>query len=246
MALGLILGGLGVASNLLGMAGASRDRRTAEGRLRELQKQPWARYQFDPALAGLASQATSEAAAPMGYSGAERSAFNQNLARTQSAQLARGTSMGGGSSSRAINAVLGANTAGALNTFSQNDAALRRSNRLSALNRASSLYGQRQNISNMNTSQDIRYRDALERAYGSAIQRNSDYIRGTISNLGSDLIRGGLMGETYGAFDKIDKKLGNLFKGRLDKGLTDTIPTINNVLPNPWRGAPRVNYNRWE
>lgn len=216
MSAALVMGAIGAASQIAGMISANRDRKKAWAQLQQLQKTPRARYSFDPTLSGIGQGAVNEAANPMGFSGAERAAYMNNAAMGQNAQFSRGTSMAGGSQSRALNSVLGANAIQGMNTFASNDAGLRRTNRTAALNRAMSIAQQRQNMNTMQVNQDLNYRNQMENAYGSAVRSNKDYIRGGMSNLGSELLNAGTMSYMYGnggagGFDQGDDEfaLGN-------------------------------------
>jgi len=187
-----LMAGIGTAAQIASMIGAARDKKRAMAQLNKLQATPRARYSFDPTLSGIGQGAVGEAANPQGFSGAERAAYMNNAAMGQNAQFSRGTSMSGGSQARALNSVLGANAVQGMNTFASNDAGLRRTNRTAALNRAMSIAQQRQNMNTMQVNQDLNYRNQMENAYGSAVRSNKDYIRGGMSNLGSELLSGGI------------------------------------------------------
>ena len=200
MALPLIAGmaALGALSKGVGMIGASRDQKQAMKQLRALQATARPTYSFDPTLSQIGRTSLMDAYNPSGFSQGEINAFNQNINRGMNTQMARGTSLAGGSQARALNAVMGANQMNAYNTLAMNDATLRRNSKSTNLNRAMQVANARQGISNMQTNQDLNYRNQLEQGYGTAARMSKDYMRGTLSGLGDDMISGATMLGMYG------------------------------------------------
>jgi hypothetical protein len=207
MALPLIAGmaALGALSKGVGMIGASRDRKQAMKQLRALQATARPTYSFDPTLSQIGRTSLMDAYNPSGFGQGEINAFNQNINRGMNTQMARGTSLAGGSQARALNAVMGANQMNAYNTLAMNDATLRRNSKSTNLNRAMQVANARQGISNMQTNQDLNYRNQLEQGYGTAARMSKDYMRGTLSGLGDDMKSGatmlGMYGDGGGDFD---------------------------------------------
>lgn len=130
--------------------------------LKELEKTPMARYNITPEQTRSYNRA--ENMANVGFTGAEKAAFNQQVASSQNRAFRNALNVGGGNAARGISGALGASRLSALNNFAANDASLKRRNVAYADQVGRGLTNQR----NTQTAQDIAYRMELERTLGRA------------------------------------------------------------------------------
>jgi hypothetical protein len=165
--------------------------------LDKLNATPMARYTIDPKIQKLYEQSIGEASNPSGYSGAEVGNFRSQLGRISRGRFGAAMNASGGSSARAINSILKGSELDATSNFYAGEGAVRRSNRLGALNRSMGYANQFQQTRDRNTNQDINYRMNLENALGQGIRQQKDSRMNMLSGLGSDLITGAL---AYGDF----------------------------------------------
>jgi len=185
---------IGGAAKLYGMYNAYQDEQDARSQLNRLNQQPVPKYNVNSAIARLYGGAANEVARPVGYTGAETNAFNQNMGRGLNTQRANAMNFSGGSGSRAINSVLGGNQLNAYNTFAGQDAALARQYRNAAYSRLMGAGNTMQNIDNQNTQTALQRRLMQEQMLGNAISSNKAYQTNTLNSLGSDLMSAGAMG----------------------------------------------------
>jgi hypothetical protein len=187
----LAIGGL---AKLYGGVQAYQGEQDARNQLNRLNQQPIPKYNVNSAIARLYGGAANEVARPVGYTGAEINAFNQNMGRGLNTQRANAMNFSGGSGSRAINSVLGGNQLNAYNTFAGQDAALARQYRNAAFSRLMGAGNTMQNIDNQNTQTALQRRLTQEQLLGNAISSNRAYQTNALNSLGSDLMSVGAMG----------------------------------------------------
>lgn len=199
----------GGASKLIGMADSAISQRRLERQLKDLNKTPMARYSISPEIENLYRQSIGEASNPRGFGGAAYSGFRKNLGGIQRGRFANAMNMSGGSGSRAINAVLGGQELDALGNYYTADENIRRGNRQSALGRSQGFASQFQRTRDMNTSNDINYRQNLERAIGGGIASQKSYRNNMLGGLGSDLITSGFMQGFGGGGNGVEAGGGN-------------------------------------
>lgn len=190
IAAGAALAGTGL--NLYNMYGASKRADKAQAEADRLSNIPIPKYSPNSRLFGFYGQAVNDVANPIGYTGAERTRFNNRLSQILATQKSNAEMLGGGGVSRAIGAIGNASTINALNDFSANDANLARNFRNSGLSRMGNTISQFQNIDNMNTQVELQRRMMKEQALGEAIRSNRDLVANGITNIGNDLLGFGL------------------------------------------------------
>lgn len=197
----LAIGGL---AKLYGGYQAYQSEQEARDQLNRLNQQPIPKYNVNSAISRLYGGAASEVARPVGYTGAEINAFNQNMGRGLNTQRANAMNFSGGSGSRAINSVLGGNQLNAYNTFAGQDASLARQYRNAAYSRLMGAGNIMQNIDNQNTQTALQRRLMQEQMLGNAISSNRAYQTNALNALGSDLISVGAMGLDGGGTEKME------------------------------------------
>lgn len=198
--LSLIMSGVGALSKGAGAISSYSQQRKAQRQLDELGRQPLPMYSVNPAIARLYSGALGEVARPEGYSGAERGAFQQNMARGLNTQAYNARSMGGGSMSRAISGALSGNQLSQYNQFAAQDAGLARQNRNAAYSRLMGAANTMQGVGNQNTSMLANRRLRQEELLGNAIGSQRAYRTNLLNSLGSDLTTAGTYGLMSGGF----------------------------------------------
>jgi len=201
--------GLGAVAKGATAINSYRAQKRLEKQLKDLEAKPLDEYKADPALKQAYSQALGEASSPEGFTGSQLGAYRQRLAQMRKARLSSARNMTGGSSGRAINAVLGGQELNALNDMATKDASLALSNRNAALGRTMSLGGQFQNIRNMNTQTRLNRRLMQEQALGQSIRSQRDMRLNMLQGLGGDLITAGAMGlgDLGGGVEDIDAEV---------------------------------------
>lgn len=182
--------GLGTVGKLATIPSSIRSERAMRKSLDKLNATPMARYTVSPEITKLYQQSIGEASNPDGYSGAETSNFRNQIGRISRGRFRAATNASGGSGARAINSILKGQELDAASNFYAGEGAVRRGNRMSALNRSMGYANQFQNIRDRNTSFDQNYRMNTERALGEGIRSQRDFRRNMFSGLGSDLITG--------------------------------------------------------
>lgn len=200
LALPLAMAGVGALSKGVGAISSYAQQRRAQRQLDELGRQAIPTYSVNPAIARIYSGALGEVARPEGYTGAERAAFQQNMARGLNTQAYNARSMGGGSMSRAISGALSGNQLGQYNQFAAQDAALARQNRNAAFSRLMGAANTMQSIGNQNTGVALNRRLRQEELLGQAIASQRAYRTNTLNSLGSDLMTAGTYGLMSGGF----------------------------------------------
>jgi hypothetical protein len=192
LAIPLIMAGVGAASKLGALPSSIASQRKLQRSLDDLQKNPMARYSVSPEVTKLYQQSIGEASNTNGYDGAETSNFRNTMGRLTRGRYNAALSASGGQGSRAINSILKGQELDSAGSFFSNEAGLKRSNRLGALNRSAGFASQIQGIKNQNTAFDQSYRMQLEGALGSSIRQQRDFRKNLLNGLGSDLITSGL------------------------------------------------------
>lgn len=209
LAIPLVMAGVGALSKGAGAVDSYFQQRRAQRQLDALGRQPLPMYSVNPAIARLYSGALGEVARPEGYTGAERAAFQQNLARGLNTQAYNARSVGGGSMGRAISGALSGNQLGQYNQFAAQDAALARQNRNAAYSRLMGAANTMQGIGNQNIAMLANRRLRQEELLGQAIASQRAYRTNALNSLGSDLTTAGTYGLMSGGYTKGD--FSNLF-----------------------------------
>jgi hypothetical protein len=151
---GLLLpAGLGALESIGGMIGLLKEA-----------KKPYPKYGVSSELQGAYDRAQGEA--QFGYSGAEKAAFHQDLARANSLRLQRGLALAGGSLGSAVNAATQSSDISALNNFAASDEAVRRQK----ISYADTLAQAVQRQKNLETQNQIQRKVMMEQAYGGALK----------------------------------------------------------------------------
>lgn len=187
---------------------ASRERDKQQSRLDTLSATALPKYKVADEINSIYGQAASEAANPMGFSGAEKNAFNQNLGQNYNTQFYNAVNRTGGQTGRFANAVLSGNNINAMNTFASNDAALARQNRMAALSRMMSGANTIQGVNNANSQAEIQRRLMTEQALGGAVamqNQNIDQAWKSIGDLGA--MGAGYALSGYGGGGRVSKTI---------------------------------------
>jgi hypothetical protein len=190
MPLPIVLAGIGAAAKFVNMGMSWQAQKAAEAKAAQLDAQPLEKYTPDSRLNSFYQQAVAGVANPQGYTGAETAGYNSRLARILATSKANADGMGG--TGRAIGAMGNSEAINALNQFSGNDAALRRSSFNAAMGRQQSAMNMYNDIGRMNTQTALQRRLMKEQALGQAIQSNKAMISNSINNLGGDLMGYGM------------------------------------------------------
>lgn len=188
----MIAQAIGAGLQLANMGMSWQAQKAAEAKAAELDRQPVPQYTPDSRLNSFYQQAVAGVANPQGYTGAETAGYNSRLAQIMASRNANAQNMAGGQLSRAIGGMGNAEAINALNQFSGNDTALRRSAFNAAMGRQQSAMGQYQSLDNMNTQTALQRRLMKEQGLGQAIQSNKAMISNSLNNLGGDLMGYGM------------------------------------------------------
>jgi hypothetical protein len=183
---------IGAGLQAYNMYNSWQDKNKAEAAAAELDRQPVPQYTPNSRLNSFYQQAVAGVANPQGYTGAETAGYNSRLAQIMASRNANAQNMAGGQLSRAIGGMGNAEAINALNQFSGNDAALRRSAFNAAMGRQQSAMGQYQSLDNMNTQTALQRRLMQEQGLGQAIQSNKAMIGNSLNNIGGDLMGYGM------------------------------------------------------
>jgi hypothetical protein len=190
MAIPLIIPIVGAAMQGLGMLDSYQKAQALRGKASQLANQPLPEItpteqtneQFRMATAGVAN--------PQGYSGAETSKFQNRMAQILATQQYNAQNMGGGG--RAIGAIGNANAFNANADFAASDANLNRSQKNMAQSRLGRVVEDIQRMKNQQTAYLQNRRQQTEQALGAGIRSQEDYLKGTLMNMGSDMLSAGL------------------------------------------------------
>ena len=174
VAAGLVAGGI---KSVTGIIQATQ----ANQQINNLEKTPIDEYSISPELQH--SYARAESMANQGFSGEEKAAFQQGVARQQAGAFQSGLDMGGGNVSSAISAGLQAQNIGAQNQFAAQGAQLRRQN----MQYADQLAGSIQNQNNLMIEAKRQRRTMLEQAYGKAKQQGIENFTNGLTGAASVL-----------------------------------------------------------
>jgi hypothetical protein len=181
---------IGAGLQAYNMYNSWQDKNKAEAAAAELDRQPVPQYTPDSRLNSFYQQAVAGVANPQGYTGAETAGYNSRLARILATSKANADGMGG--TGRAIGAMGNSEAINALNQFSGNDAALRRSSFNAAMGRQQSAMNMYNDIGRMNTQTALQRRLMKEQGLGQAIQSNKAMISNSLNNIGGDLMGYGM------------------------------------------------------
>jgi hypothetical protein len=198
---------------------ASQEKNRLQARLDTLSATALPKFKVSDEINSIYGQAASEAANPMGFSGAEKNAFGQNLAQNYNTQFYNAVNRTGGQTGRFANAVLSGNNINAMNTFASNDAALARQNRMAALSRQMSAARDINNVGLQNTQADIQRRLMTEQTLGGAIaqqNQNIDQAWKSVGDLG--MMGAGYALSGYGGADGVGKMGGASVGGSTPSG----------------------------
>jgi hypothetical protein len=172
--------GLGAIGTTVNMFRARKFLKEAQRDLKNLKANPASPFSVGPELRSYYNQSLNETRNPMGVSGAERNAFNQNIARQNNTVFNNAISMSGGSMATALRSSLNSAALNQVNNFAQFDAGQRRMNRQSAFNRLGISTNQMQRIRGQNEQYNIDAQAAL----GDAIRIQRENISKGWSSLG--------------------------------------------------------------
>jgi hypothetical protein len=224
---------------------ASNEKNKQQARLDTLSATALPKFKVSDEINSIYGQASSEALNPMGFSGAEKNAFNQNISQNYNTQFYNAVNRTGGQTGRFANAVLSGNNINAMNTFASNDASLARQNRMAALSRMMSGANTIQGVENANSQAEIQRRLMTEQALGGAVaqqNQNIDQAWKSVGDLGA--MGAGYALSGYGGVDKVKKidTSGNIFNGNYGfskpKGQFDNlkivVPSTTNKVQNPF------------
>lgn len=180
------------------VTGAFQASRAQRG-LKALSKQGVPQFNITPEQ--IRSYNRAEEMANTGYTGAERSAIQQNLAGSSNLAYRRAMDIGGGQGARAIQGALNASNLNAYNQMGLNDAMLRRQNQRYADLVGRGITDQR----NRETQRAYNYRMELERSLGAAKRQGVENIANAFGGLGAQAAYGGLSGNmpNFGSFNQM-------------------------------------------
>jgi hypothetical protein len=188
----MIAQAIGAGLQAYNMYNSYQAQKKAEADAARLDAQPVPQYTPNSRLNSFYQQAVAGVANPQGYTGAETAGYNSRLAQIMASRNYNAQNMAGGQLSRAIGGMGNAESINALNQFSGNDAALRRSAFNAAMGRQQSAMGQYQSLDNMNTQTALQRRLMKEQGLGQAIQTNKAMFSNSLNNLGGDLMGYGM------------------------------------------------------
>lgn len=163
----------------------------AQRGLEDLQKNPIKPYSVSGVAQQLGTQAIGEMGSPMGYTGAERNVFRNQLANQFNTAYNRSINLSGGVGARAAQGILSAANLGAASEFASREAALREQRRQAAMSRVGAYAGQVQAIDNANVQANIMAQRDLNAAIGQQ-RENIGRAYSSFGNLGSMALGYGL------------------------------------------------------
>lgn len=189
----LIIGGAILSAGMQGlnMYRSNKFMEEAQRGLEDLQKNPIKPYSVSGVAQQLGTQAIGEMGSPMGYTGAERNVFQNQLANQFNTTYNRALNLSGGSGARAAQGILAASSLSAANEFAAREAALREQRRQAAMGRVGAYAGQVQAIDNANVQANMMAQRDLNAAIG-AQRENIGRAWSSIGNLGSMAVGYGL------------------------------------------------------
>jgi len=190
----LAAAGLGLGAKALNYFNANSDQDKAQAALDELYNSPYAKYQVNPELQKLLGMAKTDVANPQGYTGAEKAAYNSNVAGDINTLKYNATSTSGGNLSAFIARALNPSAVVGANQFAANDASIARNQKNLAYGRLGSAVSAIQNIDNMNTQAELNRRMQKEQYLGNAVLQNKAFKTNTLDSIGADLLGAGTMG----------------------------------------------------
>jgi hypothetical protein len=188
----MIAQAIGAGLQLANMGMSWQAQKAAEAKAAQLDAQPLEKYTPDSRLNSFYQQAVAGVANPQGYTGAETAGYKSRLAELINSRNYNANKIGGGQLSGAIGAMSNAESINALNQFSGNDAALRRSAFNAAMGRQQSAMNEYNRLGIMNTQTALQRRLMKEQALGQAIQSNKAMIGNSLNNIGGDLMGYGM------------------------------------------------------
>lgn len=189
----LIIGGAILSAGMQGlnMYRSNKFMEEAQRGLEDLQKNPIKPYSVSGVAQQLGTQAIGEMGSPMGYTGAERNVFRNQLANQFNTAYNRSINLSGGVGARAAQGILSAANLGAATEFASREAALREQRRQAAMSRVGAYAGQVQAIDNANVQANMMAQRDLNAAIG-AQRENIGRAWSSIGNLGSMAVGYGL------------------------------------------------------
>jgi hypothetical protein len=182
----LIIGGAILSAGMQGlnMYRSNKFMEEAQRGLEDLRKNPIKPYSVSGVAQQLGTQAIGEMGSPMGYTGAERNVFQNQLSNQFNTTYNRALNLSGGSGARAAQGILAASSLSAASDFAAREAALREQRRQAAMGRVGAYAGQVQAIDNANVQANIMAQRDLNAAIG-AQRENIGRAWSSIGNLGS-------------------------------------------------------------
>ena len=189
----LIIGGAILSAGMQGlnMYRSNKFMEEAQRGLEDLQKNPIKPYSVSGVAQQLGTQAIGEMGSPMGYTGAERNVFKNQLSNQFNTAYNRAINVSGGVGSRAAQGILSAASLNAASEFAAREAALREQRRQAAMSRVGAYAGQVQAIDNANVQANMMAQRDLNAAIG-AQRENIGRAWSSIGNLGSMAVGYGL------------------------------------------------------
>ena len=188
----MIAQAIGAGLQLANMGMSWQAQKAAEAKAAQLDAQPLEKYTPDSRLNSFYQQAVAGVANPQGYTGAEIAGYKSRLAELINSRNYNANKIGGGGIGGAIGAMSNAESINALNQFSGNDAALRRSAFNAAMGRQQSAMNEYNRLGIMNTQTALQRRLMKEQGLGQAIQSNKAMIGNSLNNIGGDLMGYGM------------------------------------------------------
>jgi hypothetical protein len=222
--------GVSILGNGINALRSNKFMNEAKSELSNLVKNPIKPFSVSAPMQSYGTQAMSEAATPMGFSGAEKSSFDSGMGRTANSIYEKAMSIGGGSGSRAIQGILSAGLLDQTGNFAAKDAMLREERRQKAINRVAGYASGVQNIDNMNVNANINAQSDLNRSIG-INRENIGKFWGNLGGLGGMAFGYGMMGgfggdkTTPGEIETGDTTFNQIDPRRMDKIPTNYDPT---------------------
>lgn len=182
----LIIGGALLSAGMAGINAyrSNKFMEEAQKQLADLEKNPIKPYSVSGVAQQLGTQAIGEMGSPMGYSGAERNLFKNQIGSQFNTAYNQAINLSGGSGARAAQGVLAAARLGSASDFASRDAMMREQRRQAAMGRVGAYAGQVQAIDNANVQANMMAQRDLNAAIG-AQRENIGRAWSSLGNLGS-------------------------------------------------------------
>jgi len=150
--------------------------------LKRLEKEEWAKYSQDTVPEGTEQRLNQ---LNQGFTGAEKSAFQEAAGKESMTAYRRGTDISGGNMAQALMAGQQASQIGEQNKFAAADARMRIDNMLKQQAIQDSLTDRKIQQQNLQTGQDLNLRIMKEQALGAAMQAGAQNVVGGLNAQGS-------------------------------------------------------------